>query len=80
MQLDRKPNPHIAFGSGPHTCLGALHARTLFRILLRTLADTVSKISVIEKQEHIESVSQFNRHIGYSNLVVKFTALENVPN
>jgi len=79
VQLDRKPNPHIAFGSGPHTCLGALHARTLFRILLRTLADTVREISVIEKQEHIESVSQFNRHIGYNKLVLKFAALGNVP-
>ena len=79
VHLDRKPNPHIAFGSGPHTCLGALHARTLFRILLRSLADSVRNLFVIEKQEHTESVSQFKRHIGYNKLVVKFTALEIVP-
>ena len=79
VQLDRKPNPHIAFGSGPHTCLGALHARTLFRILLRTLSERVGKITVIESQEHIESISQFNRSIGFEKLVVKFTALEAEP-
>ncbi len=79
VQMDRKPNPHIAFGSGPHTCLGALHARTLFRILLRTLSGRVRKITVIESQEHIESISQFNRQTGFEKLVVKFTALESAP-
>jgi cholest-4-en-3-one 26-monooxygenase len=36
--LDRSPNKHLAFGSGPHFCLGAhlarLEARTLFQQLL----------------------------------------------
>lgn len=76
MQFDRKPNPHVAFGSGPHTCLGALHARVLFRIFLRTLSERVDAITILEKQEHIEDVSQFRRHIGYDKLVVNFTARE----
>ncbi|MFZ4775159.1 MAG: cytochrome P450 [Terrimicrobiaceae bacterium] len=73
VRIDRKPNPHIAFGSGPHTCLGALHARTLFRILLRTLAAKVEKITVVEMVENIEPIAQFDRPIGYEKLVVKFT-------
>lgn len=73
LQLDRKPNPHVAFGSGPHTCLGALHARVLFRIFLRELSEGVEAITVLEKQEHIEEVSQFSRQIGYEKLVLKFT-------
>ena len=34
VQLDRKPNPHVAFGFGTHLCLGAPHARLLLRSLL----------------------------------------------
>jgi len=35
--LDRKPNPHLAFGSGAHLCLGAALARLIARTLLRQL-------------------------------------------
>ncbi len=72
LQLERKPNPHIAFGSGPHTCLGALHARTLFRILLRELAASVARIEVLSMEENIEPIAQFERQIGYKSLVIKF--------
>ena len=34
VQLDRKPNPHVAFGFGTHLCLGAPYARLLLRSLL----------------------------------------------
>ena len=37
VQLDRKPNPHIAFGAGTHFCLGAGHARMLVKALLPDL-------------------------------------------
>jgi len=32
--LDRAPNPHLAFGVGPHRCIGMHLARTQFQVLL----------------------------------------------
>lgn len=41
--LDREPNPHLAFGVGPHRCIGMHMARTMFQVLfgevLRRLPD-----------------------------------------
>ncbi|MDF3293364.1 cytochrome P450 [Streptomyces silvisoli] len=37
LDLDRNHNPHLAFGYGPHFCLGAQLARTEIRIALGTL-------------------------------------------
>ena len=35
--LDRAPNPHLAFGHGPHKCPGASVARAELRIALEEL-------------------------------------------
>lgn len=74
LRLDRKPNPHVAFGSGVHTCVGALHARVLFRILLEVLCDKVASIRVLEQDEHVEPIAQFQRQIGFDRLRVAFQA------
>jgi cytochrome P450 len=33
--LDRERNPHLAFGVGPHRCIGMHMARTMFQVLIR---------------------------------------------
>ena len=73
LRLDRKPNPHVAFGSGPHTCVGALHARVLFRILLEELAARVGAILVEEQEHHVEPIAHFQRQVGYDKLVARLT-------
>ncbi|HEX8025320.1 MAG TPA: cytochrome P450, partial [Candidatus Limnocylindrales bacterium] len=37
VRLDRRPNPHRAFGSGPHTCIGIHLARLEVRVFLEEL-------------------------------------------
>jgi cytochrome P450 len=71
VRLDRKPNPHIAFGSGVHNCLGALHARLLTRSLLRHLCERVAGIRILDAQDHVEHESHYQRRVGYDSLTVR---------
>lgn len=41
IRLDRRPNPHVAFGSGPHTCIGIHLARLEVRWFLEELLAAV---------------------------------------
>jgi cytochrome P450 len=72
IRLDRKPNPHLAFGSGPHFCLGAPHARLIARSLLAALTARVQRITVLEAKEHNEHEARYERANGYDSLTVTF--------
>lgn len=72
VQLDRKPNPHIAFGAGNHFCLGAAHARLISRELLRKLAASVRKIELIDQVANVESTDSYRREVGYEKLTAVF--------
>ncbi|MCX6863075.1 MAG: cytochrome P450 [Verrucomicrobia bacterium] len=71
VRLDRKPNPHIAFGFGAHLCLGAAHARLLVRTLLQKCIDRVGQITVLSAQERVEREQAYQRVMGYESLVVR---------
>ncbi len=71
VRLDRKPNPHMAFGFGTHLCLGAAHARLLVRTLLQKCIDRVSQITVLSAQERVEREQAYQRVMGYESLVVR---------
>ncbi|MEM8894118.1 MAG: cytochrome P450, partial [Bacteroidota bacterium] len=75
VMLDRKVNPHVAFGFGIHKCLGATHARLILRTLLGILAEKVSSIEVLDFKENIEDWQEFKRKVGYDSLQVKFNKL-----
>jgi cytochrome P450 len=75
VRLDRKPNPHLSFGFGPHLCLGAPHARLILRTLLRLCCERVKSIAILHATAHVEHEAAFDRTLGYDSLTVKLTAL-----
>ena len=75
VMLDRKLNPHVAFGFSHHNCLGATHARLILRTLVTQLATRVCAVDVQAAAENIEELGEFNRKVGFNELHVKFKAL-----
>lgn len=51
--LDRKPNRHLVFGTGIHTCLGVQLARQEGRIALRSFADRFPVVSLIDDESPV---------------------------
>ncbi|MFI5798221.1 cytochrome P450 [Streptomyces sp. NPDC051677] len=43
-RIDRRPNPHLSLGGGPHYCIGASLARLELRTLLEALLTHVARI------------------------------------
>lgn len=70
VRLDRKPNPHIAFGAGAHFCLGAAHARLIVRELLRCLSEKAGRITILGEVANVEEAEIYTREIGYERLEV----------
>ncbi|TLD69875.1 cytochrome P450 [Phragmitibacter flavus] len=75
VRLDRKPNPHVAFGFGTHLCLGAPHARLIVRSLLKLLCERVDTITVLHATEHLENEARYQRAVGFESLTVAFTSV-----
>jgi len=73
VRLDRKPNPHLAFGFGAHLCLGAAHARLLVRALLQKCVERVGSFTVLEAKQRVEKEERYQRVMGYDILKLKFT-------
>ena len=52
-RVDRMPNRHLAFGSGPHQCLGNLLARMELRIMYRQLLPRIETIELAGDPEFL---------------------------
>lgn len=73
IRLDRKPNPHVAFGFGAHLCLGAPHARLLVRTLIKKLSERVGSMEIIEREEKVETEQTYERSVGFEKLVLSLS-------
>jgi cytochrome P450 len=74
VKLDRKPNPHLSFGFGPHLCLGAPHARLILRTLLGRCAERLAAIEVLAAEEKVEREVSYARISGYEKLTLRLVA------
>jgi cytochrome P450 len=72
IDLTRRPNPHHAFGVGPHSCLGASFARLELRVVIEELTARVSGITATGPIERLRS----NFHNGIKRLPVRLAPLE----
>lgn len=54
-RIDRKPNRHLAFGTGPHQCLGLLLARLEMRIFFTQLMARLEHVELAREPEHLRA-------------------------
>ncbi len=69
--LRRTPNEHVAFGFGPHFCLGASLARLELRVVLEELFDRVPDLALVD--DHEPALRPANFVSGYERMPVRFT-------
>ena len=70
--IDRKRNPHLAYGAGPHLCLGASYARLLLRTLIRLIGSKIGRMAVVGCEPHYEEATVYRRQTGYASLRIRF--------
>lgn len=70
-QIDRAPNDHLAFGFGPHFCLGASLARLELRVVLEELLNAFPDLALVDTAEPAYRPANFAS--GYEGMAVQFT-------
>jgi cytochrome P450 family 142 subfamily A polypeptide 1 len=68
--VERDPNPHLAFGFGPHFCLGASLARLNLRVMFEELLRRVPDMELAPGAELTRTPSSFMR--GLVSMPVEF--------
>jgi cytochrome P450 family 142 subfamily A polypeptide 1 len=69
--IRRTPNEHVAFGFGPHFCLGAALARLELTVLFDRLLDRVPDLRILDETEPAYRPANFVS--GYETLPVALT-------
>jgi len=54
-RVDRRPNPHLAFGIGEHFCLGAHLARLELRVMFRRLGARLEAVEAAGPRQYLTS-------------------------
>lgn len=74
LHLDRKPNRHVAFGHGPHTCVGAPMARLVLQVALeRVLARCTTIELADEPVPHEDDIGFAMVQQGYERLELRIS-------
>jgi cytochrome P450 len=71
VMLDRSPNRHVAFGLGPHRCIGAPLARIMFGVMVKAVLDRIPDYRV-----ELDGVREYRGNptmTGLGQLPVTFT-------
>ena len=55
-RVDRRPNPHLAFGFGEHFCMGAHVARVELELIFRHLLSRLDSFEVVGTVERLTSI------------------------
>ncbi len=69
--IRRTPNEHVAFGFGPHFCLGSSLARLELTVVLNRLLDRLPDLHLVEDSEPAHRAANFVS--GYEHVPVRFT-------
>lgn len=72
LDIERNPNPHLAFGRGVHFCLGASLARMEMRVMFDVLLDRVQSVTLTGPIEYVRS----NKHSGVRHMPVTIQPIE----
>jgi cytochrome P450 len=54
-RIDRKPNRHLAFGGGPHACIGQLLAKLEMKCLFAELIPRLEQVSLDREPDYIQA-------------------------
>ena len=54
-RVDRRPNKHLAFGSGPHACIGQLLARIEMKALFAQLVPRIEHVALDGEPEYVRA-------------------------
>ena len=54
-RVDRQPNKHLAFGTGPHLCLGTVLARMEMRIFYKQLLPRIEHMQIIGEADYLQA-------------------------
>ena len=54
-RIDRRPNRHLAFGTGPHQCLGIILARMEMRIFFQQLIPRIEFMEMVEPPSRLRA-------------------------
>ncbi|HET9807856.1 MAG TPA: cytochrome P450 [Nitrososphaeraceae archaeon] len=72
--LNRHPNPHIAFGAGIHLCIGAPLARLEAQVALRNILNYMDDIQLAEPSKPLKAIDSITIN-GVESLPITFKKL-----